>query len=79
MFGAIRYKRRDMANKPPREKVAFRDRATCSVREAVQAIPCGKTKLYEWIKLGKITTLKFGSRRLVVISSLLGMPSAEKD
>jgi len=51
--------------------VPFNERPTCSIAEACAAAGFGRTKLYELLDEGSVSTIKIGRRRLVRISSLL--------
>jgi excisionase family DNA binding protein len=52
-------------------QVPFRERPTCSIAEACAAAGFGRTKLYELLDEGTVSTIKVGRRRLVRVSSLL--------
>ena len=41
-----------------------------SVKDAIRAIPCGLTKVYEYINAGDLDTYMVGSRRIVTTASL---------
>jgi excisionase family DNA binding protein len=61
-----------MLEQSPRQPfIPLRQRPTCSVSEACQAIGIGKTKLYELIGSGQLRTTTIGRRRLVLVDSLL--------
>lgn len=51
--------------------IPFKERLTCTIREACCAVGLGRTKLYQLIGDGAIETRRVGRRRLVSISSLL--------
>ena len=57
--------------------VPFRERLTCSVKDAMMATGIGKTKLYELIGDGVVNTVKVGGKRLVVIESLKRLADGE--
>jgi excisionase family DNA binding protein len=57
--------------------VPFRERITCTVPEACQAVGLGRSKLYELITEGRLRTMTIGRRRLVDVQSLLTLVSAE--
>jgi hypothetical protein len=52
--------------------IPLSERRTCSVNEACNAIPCGRTHLYKMISAGLIKVEKFGDRTLVIVASLPG-------
>jgi hypothetical protein len=58
------------------ERVPFRDRITCSVADAEAASGISRSQLYLEMKQGRLKYIKRGTRRLVVIPSLLKMLSA---
>ncbi|WP_410051358.1 excisionase family DNA-binding protein [Bradyrhizobium sp. SZCCHNR2032] len=51
----------------------FAQRLTCTVAEACEATGLGRTKIYELIGNGRVTTTTIGRRRLVVVQSLLSL------
>ena len=53
--------------------VPFRDRLTCSVADAVTASGVSRSALYEAMREGNLEFVKRGTRRLVVVPSLLKM------
>lgn len=55
----------------------FRDRLTCTVREACSATGIGKTKMHELISGGALESAKIGRRRLVKVPSLLRLVGQE--
>jgi excisionase family DNA binding protein len=57
----------------------FRERLTCSVKEALEASGIGRTKFYELVARGQIDTIMVGDRRLVKIQSLQELLEAERD
>ena len=57
--------------------IAFSERATCTVREALEATGLGKTTLYRLINEGRIETVAVGRRRLVKVQSLLALAEAQ--
>jgi hypothetical protein len=57
--------------------IPFKDRQTCSVREACAAVPCGRTHLWKMIRAGLVQSEKFGGRTLIVIASLPGFRKRE--
>ena len=56
---------------PPVPRIPFRQRPTCTIKEACSAAGLGRTKLYELINGGALKTTTIGRRRLVLVSSLL--------
>lgn len=52
--------------------IPFRERPTCTVAEACDAVGLGKTKFYELMGMGAVKTISVGRRRLVLVPSLLG-------
>jgi len=57
--------------------VPFQQRITCTVVDACEAIGCGKTKLWELIKSGRVQTRKIDGRTLVLVRSLLDLLQIE--
>ena len=55
----------------------FKDRLTCTVREACSATGIGKTKMHELISGGAVESAKIGRRRLVKVPSLLRLVGQE--
>ena len=51
--------------------VPFRERLTCSVADAAEALGLSRSYIYELIADGRIHTKKFGYNRLVYVQSLL--------
>jgi excisionase family DNA binding protein len=54
-------------------RIPFAQRLTCTIAEACEVTGLGRTKLYELIGHGQITTTTIGRRRLVQIRSLLSL------
>jgi excisionase family DNA binding protein len=52
-------------------RIPFAQRLTCTIAEACEVTGLGRTKLYELIGHGRITTTTIGRRRLVLVQSLL--------
>ncbi len=50
--------------------IPFAERLTCTIAEACGATGLGRTKLYELIGAGCVSTTTVGRRRLVKVSSL---------
>ena len=48
-------------------------RLTCTVAEACEVTGLGRTKIYELIGDGRVTTTTVGRRRLVIVQSLLAL------
>ncbi len=63
----------DEPNRAPPDCIPFAHRLTCTVAEACQATGLGRTKIYELIGNGRVTTTTVGRRRLVVVQSLLSL------
>ncbi|WP_316227106.1 excisionase family DNA-binding protein [Bradyrhizobium sp. SZCCHNS3052] len=63
----------DEPERNPRKCIPFAQRLTCTVAEACEATGLGRTKLYELIGNGRITTTTIGRRRLVIVQSLLSL------
>jgi excisionase family DNA binding protein len=58
---------------PPSEELksmSVRPTLTCTINEACEVTGLGRTKLYELIGTGHLTTMTVGRRRLVLVSSL---------
>ena len=53
--------------------IPFVQRLTCTIAQACEATGLGRTKLYELIGHGQITTTTIGRRRLVLVRSLLSL------
>lgn len=49
----------------------FAQRLTCTIAQACEVTGLGRTKIYELIGSGRVTTTTVGRRRLVVVQSLL--------
>jgi excisionase family DNA binding protein len=56
-----------------RGHLPFAQRLTCTVAEACEATGLGRTKIYELIGNGRVTTTTIGRRRLVSVQSLLAL------
>jgi len=57
--------------------IPFRERVTCTIAEACQAVGLGRSKIYELIAEGRLRTMTIGRRRLVDVESLLTLVSAK--
>ncbi len=57
-------------------RLPFAQRLTCTVAEACDATGLGRTKIYELIGDGRVTTTTVGRRRLVIVQSLLALVGA---
>lgn len=57
--------------------VPFRERITCTIPEACQAIGLGRSKVYELMADGQLRTMTIGRRRLVVVASLLRLVTSD--
>jgi len=55
------------------QTVPFVQKLTCTINEACEMTGLGRTKLYELIGDGHLTTTTVGRRRLVVVRSLLSL------
>ncbi len=55
------------------QTVPFAQKLTCTINEACEMTGLGRTKLYELIGDGHLTTTTVGRRRLVVVRSLLSL------
>jgi excisionase family DNA binding protein len=51
--------------------VPFEQRLTCSLEEGIEYTSIRRTKFYELLREGKIKSTMVGSRRLILVSSLL--------
>ena len=56
----------------------FAQRLTCTIAEACEVTGLGRTKLYELIGDGLLTTTAVGRRRLVLVQSLLSLIEAKQ-
>jgi excisionase family DNA binding protein len=54
-------------------RLPFAQRLTCTVAEACEVTGLGRTKIYELIGNGRVTTTTVGRRRLVIVQSLLAL------
>jgi excisionase family DNA binding protein len=54
-------------------RLQFAQRLTCTVAEACEASGLGRTKIYELIGDGRVTTTTVGRRRLDIVQSLLAL------
>jgi excisionase family DNA binding protein len=68
--------------KPPKAAVPsgipFSQRLTCTIAEACEVTGLGRTKLYELIGDGQISTTAIGRRRLVSVQSLLSLIEGDR-
>ena len=53
--------------------IPFVQRLACTIAEACEVTGLGRTKLYELIGDGKVSTTTIGRRRLVLVQSLLSL------
>lgn len=53
--------------------VSFAQRLTCTIAETCEVTGLGRTKVYELIGNGLLTTTMIGRRRLVLVRSLLSL------
>lgn len=51
----------------------FAERLTCTITEACEVTGLGRTKIYELIGDGRVTSTTIGRRRLVIVQSLLAL------
>jgi hypothetical protein len=51
--------------------IPFAQRLTCTIAQAYEVTGLGRTKLYELIGDGQVSTTTVGRRRLVLVQSLL--------
>ena len=54
-------------------RLPFAQRLTCTVAEACEVTGLGRTKIYELIGDGRVTTTTVGRRRLIIVQSLLAL------
>jgi excisionase family DNA binding protein len=54
-------------------RLPFAQRLTCTIAEACEATGLGRTKFYELIGDGRVTTTTVGRRRLVIVQSLFNL------
>jgi len=59
-----------------RREIPFRERVTCSITDAEAASGISRSQLYLEMKSGRLEFIKRGTRRLVVVPSLLKMLGA---
>lgn len=72
----VQIERATVADKPMSShlgRLPFAQRLTCTVAEACDATGLGRTKIYELIGDGRVTTTTIGRRRLVIVQSLLAL------
>lgn len=58
--------------------IPFSQRLSCTIDEACEATSLGRTKIYELIGAGQLTTITVGRRRLVIVSGLLALLDTNK-
>ena len=56
-----------------RVRIPFGQRLTCTIADACEVTGLGRTKLYQLIGHGQISTTTIGRRRLVLVRSLLSL------
>jgi hypothetical protein len=66
----------DANNKTAESRVPFAERITCSVADAEAASGVSRSQLYLEMKNGRLEYIKRGTRRLVIVPSLLKMLDA---
>ena len=54
-------------------RLPFAQRLTCTIAEACEVTGLGRTKFYELIGDGRVTTMTIGRRRLVIVQSLFSL------
>jgi excisionase family DNA binding protein len=70
----IQIERGAVAEKPMQgRRLPFAQRLTCTVAEACEVTGLGRTRLYELIGNGRVTTTTVGRRRLIIVQSLLAL------
>ena len=71
----VRIERGAAADKPMPSHLGlpFAQRLTCTIAEACEVTGLGRTKVYELIGDGQLTTTTVGRRRLVIVQSLLAL------
>ena len=72
----IQIERGAAADKPTAShlvRLPFAQRLTCTVAEACEVTGLGRTKIYELIGNGRVTTTTVGRRRLIIVQSLLAL------
>jgi hypothetical protein len=60
------------------DEIPFRDRVSCTIRQACEATGLGRTKLYALMQGGLLATTTVGRRRLVLVGSLLSLIGAPR-
>ncbi len=65
----------DQPKRNQMDRIPFAQRLTCTVAEACEATGLGRTKIYELMGNGRVTTTTIGRRRLVIVQSLLSLVS----
>jgi excisionase family DNA binding protein len=53
--------------------VPFKDRILCSINEAAAATGASRSKIYQWLKDGRIRTVRIDGRTKVLVESLLNL------
>lgn len=54
-------------------RLPFAQRLTCTIAEACEVTGLGRTKIYELIGDGRVSTTTVGRRRLVIVQSLFAL------
>jgi excisionase family DNA binding protein len=57
--------------------VPFKDRIFCSINEAAAATGASRSKIYEWLKSGRIRSTRLDGRTKIQVSSLLELAARE--
>jgi excisionase family DNA binding protein len=55
------------------QHVPFRERITCTVREAVEATGFGRRTIYRLLDSGRLSSVKIGDKRLIHVRSLVAL------
>jgi excisionase family DNA binding protein len=59
--------------------VPFKDRVLCTINEAAAATGASRSKVYQWIKDGRIRSTRLDGRTKVVIESLLELAARDSE
>ena len=54
-------------------------RLAYSIDEALQAVPIGRSKLFELIATGQLRTITIGSRRLIPVDALAALVAGDAE
>jgi excisionase family DNA binding protein len=58
--------------------IPFRDRIFCSVDEAAEATGASRSKIYAWLRAGRIRATQLDGRKKIHIDSLLRLGQPEE-